>query len=230
MIRMLVNGRTGTLVMVGAAVMALAGCGSESGSARQGSDRPPKSSSAPPATTQVKLPERTLKARDIEQTLPDAKDLPGWKTAFGPRATQGREGCQDLLPGGCPGTVASGGSDVTRGKRTPEEWVRIGFNLYSSRSDRAAHDLFTELPLRGTEVKLRNGVPADEHIATREKMDETIVLGSKTRVDDVLLWVYVMGSEQSATIERLESALRLTYERLEQAKHGEEPNISATIE
>ncbi|MFJ5260473.1 hypothetical protein ACIQAC_08345 [Streptomyces sp. NPDC088387] len=166
---------------------------------------------------------------DIEQILPDATDLPGWKPVFEPLATEGRVGCQDIFPNGCRGTVASGGSDVTRGKRTPEAWVRLSFNLYSAESDRAAHDLFAELPLRGAKVKAKSAVPADEHVTTREKIDKTIVLGSKTRVDDVLMWVYVTGSDRSATTKRLDSALRLAYERLVQAKQGTAPNASAEI-
>ncbi|MEW2400275.1 hypothetical protein [Streptomyces sp. NPDC046862] len=145
-----------------------------------------------------------------------------------PMAGTDRFLCQDVFARDCRGMMALGQSEFTRGSRTPEEWVRLSFSLYSFRSERIARELYTALNLGGTKLALpRSG--GDEHVATRRKDGEATVLSIKARAGTTVMWVFAVGSEQTASSERAEKALQLLYKRTQQAKSGAQPTASISI-
>ena len=145
-----------------------------------------------------------------------------------PMATTDRFLCQGVFSHDCRGTVALGTADFARGRRTPQEWVKLSFNLYSCRNERAAHDLYTAMDSSGTKLALRGSL-GDERVATRRKVGPATVLSTKLRVGTTVMWVYVTGSEQTATSERVEKALQLLYNRTQQAQSGAKPVASGSI-
>ncbi|MFF9037119.1 hypothetical protein ACF090_16790 [Streptomyces sp. NPDC014892] len=181
-----------------------------------------------PATTAVRTPVPVLRVSHVRQAMPDAAALPGWDNVVKPTADADRFLCQNLFTDECDDLVALGQSEFTRGRRTPQEWVRLSFTLYSFRSERAAHDLYAALDLGGTGLTLSGSV-GDEHEVTRRKVGEATTLSIKARTGNTVLWVFALGSKQTATSERAEEALRLMDERTRQAKSGVRPTAGASI-
>ncbi|WP_282702942.1 hypothetical protein [Streptomyces sp. CC219B] len=203
----------------------IAGCGSE----QDNSNDAPAAAKARPSNTSVAtesvVSDRVLNIPDIKQLMPNTENLPGWKM-ISRRATKNRILCDGVFANSCKGTVGLGYSDFTHGKATPEKFARISFNVYSCRNELAAKKLYGELPLDvGKLITGPEGI-GDQQAAAQGKAGEVTTVQSKVRVNNTVIWVYVTGSEQTATVERLDAGVRLLYERVRQAKQGITPIVS----
>ncbi|MEV7283712.1 hypothetical protein AB0O01_03945 [Streptomyces sp. NPDC093252] len=219
------------LAIAGAAALFTAGCQSTDDSSRRAAGTATASPGAGTATgSPLAVPGRSLGVRELNQALPDRESLPGWNLMREPTAHTNRFVCEGVFTNRCTGVKAIAYVTFSRGPRTTEEWAKLDFNLYSGDSEQRTRELYAALPVSGDELRLGEGPPADDLRTTREKLGVATVLQAKARVDDVLVWIVVMGSEQTATPERLESALKLAYERVLQAKSGSTPTAAASID
>ncbi|MET8824953.1 hypothetical protein ABZX40_24760 [Streptomyces sp. NPDC004610] len=219
------------LAIAGAAALFTVGCQSVDDRSPEATGTATVSPGAGPTTVSPSaVPGRSLGVPELNQALPDRESLPGWNRTGDPTAHTDRFVCQSVFDNGCAGTKAIAYVDFTRGPRTTEEWVRLTFNLYSGDSEQSTRELSAALSVSGDELRLDEVPPADELITTRDKTGPATVLQAKARVGDVLIWIVVMGSEQSATPERLQGALTLAYERVLQAKGGTTPTAGASID